>query len=119
MTVGRTARRHSPTGSFVTRHSCSNRPSGRLRSSLFSLAGFASNHPNVLRAIRMSRARRLLADGVGLSKTIQAGLVITELIARRLFEALMASLSRRLGHLKLEIFAWAISGVKMLSLHQR
>ena len=79
----------------------------------------SGNSPNVLRAIRMSRARRLLADGVGLSKTIQAGLVITELIARRLFEALMASLSRRLGHLKLEIFAWAISGVKMLSLHQR
>jgi SNF2 family DNA or RNA helicase len=38
----------------------------------------------VLRAIRMSRARLLLADGVGLGKTIQAGLVITELIARRL-----------------------------------
>jgi superfamily II DNA or RNA helicase len=38
----------------------------------------------VLRAIRMSRARLLLADGVGLGKTVQAGLVITELIARRL-----------------------------------
>ena len=38
----------------------------------------------VLRAIRMSRARLMLADGVGLGKTIQAGLVITELIARRL-----------------------------------
>ncbi|MEI6778928.1 MAG: helicase-related protein [Chloroflexales bacterium] len=37
----------------------------------------------VLRAIRMSRVRLLLADGVGLGKTIQAGLVITELIARR------------------------------------
>jgi ERCC4-related helicase len=32
----------------------------------------------------MSRARLLLADGVGLGKTVQAGLVITELMARRL-----------------------------------
>lgn len=38
----------------------------------------------VLRTLRMSRVRVLLADGVGLGKTIQAGLVITELIARRL-----------------------------------
>lgn len=38
----------------------------------------------VLRAIRMSRVRLLLADGVGLGKTIQAGLVVTELLARRL-----------------------------------
>jgi superfamily II DNA or RNA helicase len=38
----------------------------------------------VLRAIQMSRARLLLADGVGLGKTIQAGLIITELVARRL-----------------------------------
>ncbi len=38
----------------------------------------------VLRAIRMSRVRLFLADGVGLGKTIQAGLVLTELIARRL-----------------------------------
>ena len=38
----------------------------------------------VLRAIRMSRVRLFLADGVGLGKTVQAGLVITELIARRL-----------------------------------
>jgi len=37
-----------------------------------------------LRAIRMARARLLLADGVGLGKTIQAGLIITELLARRL-----------------------------------
>ncbi len=38
----------------------------------------------VLRAIRMTRVRLLLADGVGLGKTIQAGLIITELVARRL-----------------------------------
>jgi superfamily II DNA or RNA helicase len=38
----------------------------------------------VLRSIRMSRVRLLLADGVGLGKTIQAGLIVTELVARRL-----------------------------------
>jgi hypothetical protein len=38
----------------------------------------------VLRAIRMTRVRVLLADGVGLGKTIQAGLLLTELIARRI-----------------------------------
>jgi superfamily II DNA or RNA helicase len=38
----------------------------------------------VLRAIRTSRARLMLADGVGLGKTVQAGLVLTELMARRL-----------------------------------
>jgi hypothetical protein len=38
----------------------------------------------VIRAIRMSRVRLMLADGVGLGKTIQAGLVLTELIAQRI-----------------------------------
>lgn len=38
----------------------------------------------VLRAIRMSRVRLMLADGVGLGKTVQAGLILTELIARKL-----------------------------------
>ncbi len=38
----------------------------------------------VLRAIRASRVRLLLADAVGLGKTVQAGLVLTELVARRL-----------------------------------
>ena len=38
----------------------------------------------VLRAIRSTRVRLMLADSVGLGKTVQAGLVITELVARRL-----------------------------------
>jgi superfamily II DNA or RNA helicase len=38
----------------------------------------------VLRAIKMSRVRLMLSDGVGLGKTIQAGMLIIELIARRL-----------------------------------
>lgn len=38
----------------------------------------------VLRAIRMSRVRLLLADGVGLGKTVQAGFILTELMARRI-----------------------------------
>ena len=50
---------------------------GRLRLESYQLVP-------VLRAIRMSRPRLLLADGVGLGKTIQAGLVLTELIARRI-----------------------------------
>jgi len=37
----------------------------------------------VMRALRMSRPRLLLADAVGLGKTIQAGIVIAELLARR------------------------------------
>jgi len=50
---------------------------GRLRMEPYQLVP-------VIRAIKMSRVRMLLADGVGLGKTIQAGLIITELIARRL-----------------------------------
>ncbi|MDK9700835.1 MAG: helicase-related protein [bacterium] len=38
----------------------------------------------VIRALRSSRVRLLLADSVGLGKTIQAGLVLTGLIARRI-----------------------------------
>lgn len=37
----------------------------------------------LVRALRMSRPRLLLADDVGLGKTIQAGLVMAELMARR------------------------------------
>lgn len=43
----------------------------------------------VLRAIRMSRPRLLLADGVGLGKTIEAGLILTELVARRVAHRLL------------------------------
>ncbi len=43
----------------------------------------------VMRAIQMSRPRLLLCDAVGLGKTIQAGLVITELMARRLAHRLL------------------------------
>ncbi|MFL9456930.1 MULTISPECIES: DEAD/DEAH box helicase family protein [Nostocales] len=55
---------------------------GRLRVEAYQLVP-------VLRAIRMSRVRLLLADGVGLGKTIQAGLIITELMARRVVHRIL------------------------------
>lgn len=42
-----------------------------------------------LRAIRMARPRIMLADGVGLGKTIEAGLILVELIARRLVHRIL------------------------------
>ncbi len=49
---------------------------GRLRIAPYQLVP-------VMRALRMSRVRLMLADGVGLGKTVEAGLVLAELIARR------------------------------------
>lgn len=49
---------------------------GRLRMAPYQLVP-------VMRALRMSRVRLMLADGVGLGKTVECGLVLAELIARR------------------------------------
>jgi ERCC4-related helicase len=49
---------------------------GRLRIEPYQLVPLA-------RALRMSRPRLLLADDVGLGKTVEAGLIIAELMARR------------------------------------
>jgi ERCC4-related helicase len=43
----------------------------------------------VIRALSMSRVRLLLADGVGLGKTVEAGLVLAELMARRLAQRIL------------------------------
>src|SRR3984957_20061706 len=56
--------------SFVARHP------GRIRVEPFQLVP-------LMRALDLPRPRLLLADGVGLGKTIQAGLIAAELIARR------------------------------------
>jgi superfamily II DNA or RNA helicase len=52
------------------------RAPGRLRVEAYQLVP-------LIRALDMPRPRLLLADGVGLGKTIQAGLIAAELIARR------------------------------------
>ena len=49
---------------------------GRLRIAAYQLVP-------VLRALQMARPRLMLADDVGLGKTVEAGLVLAELIARR------------------------------------
>jgi ERCC4-related helicase len=43
----------------------------------------------VIRALAMTRVRLLLADGVGLGKTVQGGLIITEMMARRLAQRIL------------------------------
>ena len=55
---------------------------GRLRVEPYQLVPLA-------RALRMSRPRLLLADDVGLGKTIEAGLIIAELMARRRAQRLL------------------------------
>ena len=50
---------------------------GRLRMEPYQLVP-------LMRALKLSRVRLLLADGVGLGKTVQAGIILTELLARRL-----------------------------------
>lgn len=49
---------------------------GRLRIAPYQLVP-------LMRVLRMSRPRLLIADGVGLGKTVEAGLILAELIARR------------------------------------
>lgn len=55
---------------------------GRLRIEPYQLVPLA-------RALRLSRPRLLIADDVGLGKTIEAGLIVAELIARRRLYRLM------------------------------
>lgn len=51
----------------------------------------------VLRALRMPRVSLLLADGVGLGKTVQAGLVLEELLLRRRIRRVLVLCPAHLG----------------------
>ena len=75
-----------PTGSSIVRRSCSNRHLGQgfpRHTAGAPAHGAGSQLVPLARALRMTRPRLLLADDVGLGKTVEARLIIAELMARR------------------------------------